>query len=80
MIQLHEHLYMIINGPHIVPQVDEMRLFSYEDGDLDFSDQDEIPSIPNGVQLISSRGMSSTMETQTQQVCTYVGGGGGGEI
>ena len=54
------------NGPHIVPQVDEMRLFSYEDGDLDFSDQDEIPSIPNGVQLISSRGTSSTMETQTQ--------------
>lgn len=44
-----------------------MGLFSYEDGDLDFSDQDDIPSIPSSTKLTNGIGISTT-ETQTHQV------------
>lgn len=52
----------------VVPQTDEVRLFSYED---DFGDLDEIPPMPSGDQLVSHGG-TSTMQTQTSQVCIYV--------
>lgn len=56
----------------VAPPVEETKLFSYEDGDLDFSDQDDIPSIPSDIKLTNGIVGTSTMETQTHQVYMHV--------
>ena len=51
----------------VVPQVDDLMLFSFED---DFGDLDEIPTMISDDQFISTGRGTSTMQTQTSKVCT----------